>query len=218
MSREFNFEPFKANEPILDQLTATRLNAILDGINRNRIEFGDNITGTRTAGGAIVRAKVGAGGAANPFPFKCNVANIDGANTLTLYPGYVGGIMPTMAGTALDSVDPIPKLFPEDDGSVFLRVNIGITTPSEDFRNNISSVEAIYTPGATAKDDSGDPLNELTMIWDDADTKASGYFMIRVASINIGEGDNPSATPTQYLFTSIRSFVIVVDDVIILAT
>lgn len=105
MSREFNFEPFKANEPILDQLTATRLNAMLDGINRNRVEFGDNITGTRAPGGTIVRAKFNPATAENPtdysFRFMDATEVVDGeaSNKVLVLDGKINGTLPAGMGS-----------------------------------------------------------------------------------------------------------------------
>jgi hypothetical protein len=69
MGREFNFPKFRAGEPLLPQLSAERLNAIIDAIGRNRIEFGDNVTGQRTPGGTIVRANAKSTGGDSNFPF-----------------------------------------------------------------------------------------------------------------------------------------------------
>jgi hypothetical protein len=73
VARSFNFPKFKAGEPLLPQLSAERLNAIIDALDRNRVEFGDNVTGQRTPGGTIVRANAKGGGGDGDFPFQLTI-------------------------------------------------------------------------------------------------------------------------------------------------
>lgn len=67
----FKLERFQAGQPLLDQLTATRLNAILDAIDRSRIQFGANVTGQFSNSGTTINANppATAGGPELETPF-----------------------------------------------------------------------------------------------------------------------------------------------------
>lgn len=69
---------FQSGKPLLEQLSAERLNDILDLIESKGVAFGNNITGTRTPGGTIIRAKSGgAPGAIVPSAFDVLPASDD---------------------------------------------------------------------------------------------------------------------------------------------
>lgn len=55
--KSYKLQRFMQGQPLLDQITADRLNAILDAIEANRPIFGTNIQGTATPNGTIIRAK-----------------------------------------------------------------------------------------------------------------------------------------------------------------
>lgn len=113
----YNFKPFEAGKPLLPQLTAERLNGLVDAINRNRPEFGDNITGQRTPAGVILRAKFQPS-AANTDPdlafFMSDATTTEGdppevSNKILINNGKINGEFPTGMGTedyVLDVDDP----------------------------------------------------------------------------------------------------------------
>lgn len=57
-----SLKPFEQGKSLTEQLSAERLNLILDAIQRNIVQSGDNIEVQRTPGGTIVRANLGTGG------------------------------------------------------------------------------------------------------------------------------------------------------------
>lgn len=117
MSQGFNFPRFQQGQPLLDQLTADRLNAILDAIDRNRPQWGDNMTGQRTPGGVILRAKFKpVNSAEDPdisfFLSDASVTEGDPpelSNKVLVNTGKINGEFPTGMGTEdyiLDVEDP----------------------------------------------------------------------------------------------------------------
>lgn len=57
MAKAVDIAPFKAGQPLLEQLTAERLNAIVEACNRSSIRFGKNVTGRQTPGGITISAR-----------------------------------------------------------------------------------------------------------------------------------------------------------------
>lgn len=122
MGRSFNFPKFRSGELLLPQLTAERLNALVDAIDRNRVEFGDNITGQRTPGGVIVRShSQGAGGGDIPdISFILSDATVsegdppETSNKVLVRDGKINGAFPSGMGAGedyiLDLADPADSL------------------------------------------------------------------------------------------------------------
>jgi hypothetical protein len=97
----YNLKPFRAGEPLLKQLTAARMNGLIDAINRSNIIFGDNVYGQRTPGGAIVKVRFPTG---ESFDMEVSFLLIDASavgeddeisNKVRVYTGYVNSELPT---------------------------------------------------------------------------------------------------------------------------
>jgi hypothetical protein len=105
MGRAFNFPKFRAGEALLPQLTAERLNAIIDALDRNRVEFGDNVTGQRTPGGTIVRSHAdgASGGDVPDISFILSDATLTVGGVVTrkvlVRDGKINGEFPSGMGT-----------------------------------------------------------------------------------------------------------------------
>lgn len=216
MSREFNFPKFTAGEPLLQQLTAARLNAILDAIDRNRVEFGDNITGQRTPGGTIVRTKLGTGGgAAGTFPFEL-IEGTDEADpplpTVSFTVGKIGNSIPTLYGTTLTDT-PKHSVSSANDFKAWLQVNI--TAEFDNYHPKIDDAEIIVETAAA------NPTREDFKIeWENPDDKVSGAFFILIADFTVAAvpGSDPEVltitSVDQWLNVSYRAIVMLglVDD------
>lgn len=160
----------------------------------------------------------GRGGSASSHPFQVieETPELEDAAVKVLL-GTVLGVVPTLSGTPLDT-DPPPHLTFTEDGSVCLRVNI--SGMSSTFRPFIESVNVVKVDGTVIVDDDNDPIGELTMIWDDEATKINGYFFVKVAQLKVTSSLVDASAITeigQLLMSNIYSFIIVVDDVIILS-
>lgn len=220
MSREFSFKRFEAGKPLLEQLTAERLNAMLDAISRNRPEFGDNVTGQRTPGGTIIRANAKAiGGDNSRFPFKATITTdtaVPPNVVIAIEPGRVSTIVPTRSGTLLTD-DPPPFIQqPDDDMSLFLRIHIDTTNVDNNKRAGIDAV-TVVTDNEVGEDLTGPELEEYKMFWEDEGTEL-GHFYVKIADIDIA-GDPPVMTvDAQWLRSNIETIVISGDEAIVLAT
>lgn len=224
MSQGFSFKKFEAGKPLLDQLTAERLNAMLDAIDRNRPKPGDNMTSTATPGGVILRAQPGGeGGGSSPHPFKVTKGptSEDEDAKVFIRTGAVLGVIPKIDGVLIDH-DPQPTLAFNEDGMVLIRVEIDQF--SDTFRPTISALKIVKQNGSVIKDDDNDPLSELTMIWDDDNVKDKGYFYIKIAFIKCLTPDPPApqipviGRIDQFLNKVVYSLVIIVDDVLIFSS
>lgn len=163
----------------------------------------------------------------NRHPFKVTTGTTSAATDALVYiqPGTVLGIVPNIGGTTIDdlTIPPTaghpPTLSFNENGMVLLRVNIGGF--SDTFRPTIADLTVNKQDGFIIKDDDGDTLNEISMIWDDVNDKSTGYFYIRVANVycNSPMSGIPSISRIdQFLKSNVYSFVIVIDDVIILSS
>lgn len=227
MPRGWNFPRFEGNAPLLPQLTATRLNGILDALERCYVQFGDNVTGIRTSGGVILRAEAGGDGGSSsvrtPFLVTKGTSSIEEDAKVNIQPGSVLGVVPNIEGVLITATPTPPTLAFSENGMVLLRVNISGFSPTS-FRPAIADLTLNKQDGFDIKDDDHDPLNELTMIWDDEDDKTSGYFYIRVANVFCLTPDPPApqipgiSKIDQMLFTNAYDFVIIEDDVVLLST
>jgi hypothetical protein len=122
MSREFSLKPFEAGKPLLPQVTADRMNAILDGVARNRVEFGDNITGQRTPGGTILRANAKSGGGSSVHAFQVSPASKDGQATIAVHPGLILSHVPYIGTNPASASNTLPV--PPVDFSVWLMTRV----------------------------------------------------------------------------------------------
>jgi hypothetical protein len=103
-NQKFTLPRFKAGQPLLEQITASRPNGILDAIDRCGVIFGKNITGTRTSGGAIIRAKFNP--ATSGLNLNCSFLMSDATTTVDeivvnkvlVADGKVNGVLPTGMG------------------------------------------------------------------------------------------------------------------------
>lgn len=226
MSQAFNFERFVAGKPLLEQLSAQRLNAILDAIDRNRPEFGDNVTGQRTPGGVIIRADAqSSDGAAVKHPFRVyRLARTTPtpASGLAVYPGYISTVMAKINGVLLTATPtPILDVSASTGGfSIFLRVEIeGFSDAT--FGGGSLSVKrySVINVNVLTDDQTGDDAEydlegeiiEFKVKWDDVTTKNKGHFFIKVADVAAPTEGSPSGTIgtiVQTLFVSYRSILI----------
>lgn len=230
MSREFNFQRFEAGRPLLEQLTADRLNAILDGISRNRPEFGDNITGQRTPGGTILRtnARGDAGDSAPNTPFKV-YKSFDNSTPpypiLKIYPGRIADIVPTLAAAKLDVSDTIVGLHPwfysaTGSYSLFLKVVIDNTIPDSNFQSHVQSVSVLSDNDALVIPDIDPTAGEVIeskMKWTGTTTdRVKGYFYLKIADVTATtvDGNIIVQSITQWLDRSYRTFVLAGDEAI----
>lgn len=218
----------KRGDDVNEVASSNNMNAIIGallGLARGDTIFrGVNTLMRRTDTSITISALPGGGGggtAANDFPFKVvqNTKPLEDDGIIIL-PGTVLGVMPTLDGVALDVVLPTepPRMVFTETGLAALRINIdGI---SDTFRPLITSVEVRKMDGTTIVDDDGDPLDELTMIWDDENNKSSGYFYIKIAQLTVIPSEDEASQITgiiQYLTANVWSFIIVVDDIIIVS-
>jgi hypothetical protein len=101
--KNFQLPPFKKGEPLLDQLSADRLNAILDAIDRVTPIRGRNTQIVSTPGGKIIHSKAEAGsGAPSALPFQViDESNPDDGFQGLVVAGKVNGEFPD--GMSLDT-------------------------------------------------------------------------------------------------------------------
>ncbi len=233
----FKLEPFKAGAPLVDQLTAERLNAMLAAIAQCQISFGANISGTRLPSGVILRAKPqgGSGGGGVPSPFLVQRAkdnSVPPYPVLKLYPGRIANKMPTLGGVPLDQDPAAPTqpwlYYPGEDFQILLKVQIDRLDPSSDFQSNISEVKVI---ASTDEDEvSEDDLDDggsvflQSVFWEgetpeEIETKARGHFFILVADVSAEMDDDGNIVVTniqQWLFDNYTTFAIVGDQAVII--
>ena len=141
-------------------------------------------------------------GSTSVFPFQVRKKG----DAVTIYPGTIETKVPTLFGTEL-SLDPV-SLMPSGGGSfqIVLLVNVSLST-DDNYRYAVESVSVEY--GASEE--------EFVMTWEDPDTKASGFFYIRVADITVAPAGAQPARVTkirQRLFSSFRNLIFVRDDVL----
>ena len=224
MGKAVNFPPFVAGKPLLDQLTADRMNAIEDAINRLQVVFGDNVTGFRTPGGVIVRASAEADSTSQKHPFKVTKATRADPpeNGFAVYPGFISTKMATIGETPLTAT-PFPILNTSSSTgafSIFLRVEIeGFSDATfgggelSVKRYSVKTVK-VLTDDQTGEDadyDEEGEVIEFKVKWEDAETKELGRFFIKVADVAAPpEGSEAGVTGgvTQILFVSYRSILI----------
>lgn len=241
-TQTYTLPRFKAGAPLLEQVTAERLNAILDAVEAGRIVFGKNITGTRTTSGVILRGNAGGagGGAAAGHPFRVyqSVDNQDPPYPiLKVFPGKVGTVVPTMnsggtnaAGARLDVSDDAagshPWLYtPSHPFSLYLRCQIDLTDPTLKYRSYITTVRVVTSDDADAIEDRDNNTQELQIVWEGVNyaekaAKTKGHFYLNVADVAGGEDDGGNITIgqiTQWLFTSYRTFGVIADTAVVLA-
>jgi hypothetical protein len=100
--------PFVAGKPLLDQLTAERLNAMLDLIESKGVQLGNHMTGFQTSSGMIIRSKAVTAGGKTPVDASFVVSLIAGPNPddpdvdiplISVRDGKVNGEFPEGMGT-----------------------------------------------------------------------------------------------------------------------
>jgi hypothetical protein len=216
--QSFKLPRFKSGEPLLSQLSASRLNAMLEAIEANRVLFGVNTTGQRTPAGTIIRANPPAGsGGAQPFPFKVFPSqDRDGNFQVTVFRGLVGTVVPQMSGIDLDN-DPPPILY-VGTNPLWLQVFVKLSTNPADYRAVIDPEH----PPQIFQD--SHPHVDLQMNWTGSPADYSsgvGYFYLKIAEITIADPVPPSTTRTisvaQYLYTNLSTFLLTVDQALIFA-
>lgn len=69
----------------------------------------DGVEMQEITGGVHIKAGGGSGASATPFPFKATLGSGESGLFVTIYPGTVSGVMPTIGGVALDVGTP-PQL------------------------------------------------------------------------------------------------------------
>lgn len=115
---------FQAGKPLISQLTASRLNQILEALEERTPMQGKGTRLNATTRGFSYSATPGRGAGAGrgPMPWKLS-AGAD--NAIKVYPGAVTlagrSIMPTIDGIAMDN-DPQPELQANGSTRVWLRV------------------------------------------------------------------------------------------------
>ncbi|CAN5463251.1 hypothetical protein BH20VER3_BH20VER3_00980 [soil metagenome] len=238
--KNFQLSPFKTGEPLLAQLSAERMNAILDAVDRVTPLSGQNTRVQVTPGGRLIHAQpAGQTGAAAKTPFlvfKTSDNSVPPYPILKLVPGKIAGIVPTLnaggtnaAGAKLDVPDDAsgahPWLYtPGHDFSIYLRCNLDLVTPSSQYRSVISSVRVVTSDDADAVVDRANNTQELQIVWEGAtqaekDQKTKGHFYVNVADVKGGTdggGNITIGTITQWLFDSYTTFAVAGDSAVIL--
>lgn len=112
MSKGFNFLPFQAGKNLLDQLTAERLNAMCDAIDRCRPIAGDNMTSQSTPGGVILRGNSGGSSSQDPdITFFLSDATVtegdppETSNKVFVADGKINGEFPAGMGSSEYTLD-----------------------------------------------------------------------------------------------------------------
>ncbi len=133
-TNRFPLPKFKANEPLLAQLTAARLNAILDAIDRAGVIFGDNVRGRFTSTGTIIDAKPqGASSGLGDISFAMEEASPgatgasgpSASHRISIVDGKVNGHFPDGMGSG-DYVLPIEDTKVADGHSAIIFVGASI--------------------------------------------------------------------------------------------
>jgi hypothetical protein len=104
----YNIPRFVRGENLLDQLTADRLNALIDAIELNRPQPGVGIViPARTAGGTVIEAvrhSSGSSDDAHPFKIILKPGSSNNKRYMSVLPGLVDNVMPTLDGDPLWTV------------------------------------------------------------------------------------------------------------------
>jgi hypothetical protein len=214
--QSFKLPRFKAGEPLLSQLSASRLNAMLEAIEAGRVLFGVNTTGQRTPAGTIIRAnpRAGGSGGAAPFPFKI-IPGTDafGNAQITIVTGLVGNVVPQMSGFPLNHTPP-PTLY-VGTNPVWLQVFVKLSSNPADYRAVIDPA----TPPLIFQDSAAHVELQMTWTGSPADYSSGiGNFFVKIGDVTMDTVDSTKIkSVTQYLYTNLRSLVLTVDSVLILA-
>jgi hypothetical protein len=144
------------------------------------------------------------------FPFKVTPSQDDSGGFVTVFPGLVDKTVPEMGGIGLDD-DPPPKLY-VTSLPLWLKVFTKLSADPSDYR-------AVIDPDNPPLIFQSTDHTELQMTWtgSPADySSGTGYFFVKIADIAVSS-DGFVVTPTQYLYNHLRSIVLTVDNVLILA-
>lgn len=180
----------------------------------------------------------GGGGGSTPFLVYQDVDNsVPPYPILKVYPGKIMGLVPTLksdgtygtGGAPLDAAEDAvvqPWLYtPGNDFSIYLRVQVTQGAPplSVQYRSSITDVQAVTSEDPTAVIDRANFTQEFQIVWEGVnqaakDLKTTGHFYINVADVkgSIVGGNILIGEITQWLFTSITSFVIAGDFAVVL--
>ncbi len=146
------------------------------------------------------------------FPFKVVPGQNETGAFINVIPGVVGTTVPLMSGLALDD-DPPPILYVDTD-PLWLKVFTALSTDPADYRAVIDplNLPLIFQDGIAHP--------ELQMTWTGSPADYSsgvGYFFLKIADITVDATTHKITKVTQYVFDNLRSLVLTVDSVLILA-
>jgi hypothetical protein len=122
---------FVAGKPLLDQLTAERLNAMLDLIESKGVQLGNNMTGMQTSSGMIIRSKIVADGGKTSVDASFVVSLTSGPNPdnpdvdiplISVRDGKVNGEFPEGMGTGTGSLKVRAPSDAYDDCLIYVEV------------------------------------------------------------------------------------------------
>lgn len=172
----FGIRRFEAGRSLADQLTAGRLNSMLDALDQCVVRFGKNIYGTRTTGGTTINARGGTvnnvAKAAWPWKLYGASAGASGAIRVNGGDGFVpslNGFVAVVNGTPADETVGTPPAYPtlaiSGNGYIYAFVE---STLNEDDTVTIGSLNVYYSgtlpspSGATPAVDAVLPIATIT--------------------------------------------------------
>lgn len=204
--------PVNSGDLVTEVASAARMNAIQELIKMlvlgENIMEGPNIRKDSSQGKLILSADPsgkGLGGGTLKHPFKVRNASNDAGPRVSITPGVIEGIVPVIDTIRLDAI-PAPT-YGVTDGWIYFKVYLKARASAfSDFRTTVDKVEVIGFDTEQV---------ELALTWTD-ESLGLGFFFIRIAGITIDDDDNIKQID-QYLTDNIRTFAIVVDEIIILS-
>lgn len=86
---------FVSNVPLLEQLTAKRLNAIVSCVRSSNLTPGVGYTYQKTSGGTSLVIKGGRGGELTKYPLDLTLVDAGSTYTGVFRPGHINGLLPS---------------------------------------------------------------------------------------------------------------------------
>jgi hypothetical protein len=215
--------PVKPGDDVAEAAASGRINAIQELLRAlvrgDNIIQGLNVRKQSQDGWVILSANPTGrgGGKAGILPFQVN--NVS-SGEISVAPGLFVTTVATLYGTALDATPAPTYTVQANPFSLFLRITLDYDNLT--FRYAVSEAEIVTDDDDDVTPDiTGAEVPELKMFWDDPATKVAGHFYIKVAdldsSIPVGGSEVVCSVTAQWLFSNYRAFVLVGDDVTVLA-
>lgn len=227
MAKQFRLARFNAGQPLFEQLSAERLNALVDAIDRATPIAGDNMTSQAIPTGVIHRSNAKSTGGNLSFPFKVTAGSRETTAGVFIKPGRVAGLSPFVLDDVLGNVQlnnvPAPMLdIGGGPGVKPILIRCDMTSPGPEIFQGIlisaATMQSTFAPDADPGDISG---GGYRIFWDDdpepPNPHLTGHFYIKIANVTAVSSDAGLVISNveQLINTNLASFVLAGEDVVI---